>query len=176
MWDQTLRVWLRSRAAATFYTDAVEVKNSSYIVMRSTASGGGFQNSVAGRRRDARARTPRSSRSAKGAGALCKASVAGRRSPRRCRDHAHQRSHEIVGSLIEAFCSGRADEVFSATTEFCLSAAAGGEVHPASAGQLRAAENAGKGGAHVLTEYDLLAGGVFHRSDPRVVPACCTAR
>ena len=77
-------------------------------------------------------------------------------------------THEIVGSLVEAFCSGRADEVFLCYTEFVSPLQQEAKCIQLLPVSFERKENADKGGAHVLTEYDPSPEAVFKRSDPRI--------
>ena len=75
-------------------------------------------------------------------------------------------THEIVGSLIEAFCSGRADEVFLCYTEFVSPLQQEAKCIQLLPVSFERKENADKGGAHVLTEYDPSPEAVFNAVIP----------
>ena len=75
-------------------------------------------------------------------------------------------THEIVGSLVEAFCSGRADEVFLCYTEFVSPLQQEAKCIQLLPVSFERKENADKGGAHVLTEYDPSPEAVFNAVIP----------
>ena len=80
-------------------------------------------------------------------------------------------THEIVGSLVEAFCSGRADEVFLCYTEFVSPLQQEAKCIQLLPVSFERKENADKGGAHVLTEYDPSPEAVFNAVIPEYLYA-----
>lgn len=170
MYETVARLASVTRDSDSVYTRRREVKNSLYIVIAGDRGlAGGYNSNVfklAAAEMEGQERLGHHDRQ-KGAGALRQASVAGRGGlPGVAETMRISDTHEIVGSLVEAFCSGRADEVFLCYTEFVSPLQQEAKCIQLLPVSFERKENADKGGAHVLTEYDPSPEAVFNAVIP----------
>ena len=154
MYETVARLASVTRDSDSVYTRRREVKNSLYIVIAGDRGlAGGYNSNVF--------KLAAAEMEGRNASWPVAADYPGVAETMRISD-----THEIVGSLVEAFCSGRADEVFLCYTEFVSPLQQEAKCIQLLPVSFERKENADKGGAHVLTEYDPSPEAVFNAVIP----------